>query len=140
MTDLFAELNAAAISATMPRGSVLFQNGDPGSAVYLVRSGRVALVWSDQNDVVPMDLHGPGRILGLPAALNGHYSATAKVVEDSELGVVPSDRVLAMLATNSSLMQAAIRLLGQEVARMRSLISAPLPEKGLHLVDQATTK
>lgn len=77
MTDLFTELNAVAISAPMPKGSVVFQNGDPGSAVYLIRRGRIALVWTDANDVVPMDLHGPGRIVGLPAAFNGEYSATA---------------------------------------------------------------
>lgn len=135
MTNLFAELNAVAICAPLPKGSVIFQSGDPGSAVYLIRSGRVALVWLDKNDVVPMDLHGPGRILGLPAAFNGSYSATAKVVEDSELGFVPSDRVVAMLETNPSLMQAAVMVLGQEVARMRSMVSI-LPERGLRLVDR----
>lgn len=134
MIDLFAGLNAVAISAPMPKGSVIFQNGDPGTAVYLIRSGRIALVWSDANEVVPMDLHGPGRILGLPAAFNGSYSATAKALEDSELGFVPSDRVVAMLENSPSLMQAAVRLLGQEVARMRSMVS-DLPERGLHLVD-----
>jgi CRP/FNR family transcriptional regulator len=134
MTDLFAELNAVAVSAPMPRGSVIFQNGDPGSAIYLVRSGRIALVWSDRNDVVPMDLHGPGRILGLPAAFNGSYSATAKAVMDSELGFVPSDLVVSMLEANPSLMQAAVRLLGQEVARMRSMASS-LPERSLRPVE-----
>ncbi|MGA7523560.1 MAG: cyclic nucleotide-binding domain-containing protein [Acidobacteriaceae bacterium] len=123
-----------AIAASMPKGSVVFQNGDPGSAVYLIRWGRIALVWTDANDVVPMDLHGPGRILGLPAAFNGTYSATAKAVEDSELGFVPSDRVLAMLECNPSLMQAAVRLLGQEVARMRSLAGS-IPESKLRLAE-----
>ncbi|MGA7525125.1 MAG: cyclic nucleotide-binding domain-containing protein [Acidobacteriaceae bacterium] len=135
MADLFAALDVVAVSAQMPRGSVIFQNGDPGSAVYLIRSGRIALVWTDKNDVVPMDLHGPGRILGLPAAFNGNYSATAKALEDSELGIVPSDRVVAMLETSPSLMQAAVRFLGLEVARMRSMVSI-LPEGSLRLVDQ----
>lgn len=121
--DLFAELDAVAISAPMPKGSVIFQNGDPGSAVYLIRSGRIALVWVDSNDVAPMDVNGPGRILGLPAAFNGNYSAMAKALVDSELGFVPSDRVLAMLGCRPSLMQAAVKLLGQEIARMRSMIT-----------------
>jgi CRP/FNR family transcriptional regulator len=133
MTDLFTELNAVAISARMPNGSVVFQNGDPGSAVYLIRWGRIALVWTDANDVIPMDLHGPGHILGLPAAFNGAYSATAKALEDSELGFVPAERVLAMLECNPSLMQAAVRLLGQEIARMRFL-AGNIPESKLRLV------
>jgi CRP/FNR family transcriptional regulator len=135
MTDLFAELDAVAISAPIRKGSVIFQNGDPGSAVYLIRSGRIALVWADPNDVIPMDLHEPGRILGLPAAFNGSYSATAKAVEDSELGFVPSDHVVAMLGSSRSLMEAAVRLLGLEVARMRSMVSN-LPECDLRLVDR----
>ncbi len=87
----------------MPKGSVIFQNGDPGSAVYLVGKEE-SLVWTDANDVTPIDLQGSGRILGLPAAFNGTYSATAKALENSELGFVPSDRVVAMLESNSSLM------------------------------------
>jgi CRP-like cAMP-binding protein len=69
MIDPFAELNGVAISAPMPKGSVIFQNCDPGSTVYLIRSGRIALVWTDANEVVPMDLHGPGRILGTASGL-----------------------------------------------------------------------
>lgn len=134
MTDLFAELNSAAISTPVLKGAVLFQNGDPGIAVYLVRSGRIALVWTDANDVTPLDLHGPGRILGLPAAFNGEYSATAKAIEDSEVGFIPADRVVAMLECDPLLMQAAIRLLGQEVARMRSLAGST-PESRLRLVE-----
>lgn len=44
MTELFAELNAVALAATMPKGSVVFQSGDPCSAVYLVfRADRFAM-------------------------------------------------------------------------------------------------
>jgi len=64
----------------------------------------------------------PGRIIGLPAVFNGEFSATAKAVEDSVLGFIQADEVLRMLECDPSLTQAATKLLGQEVARMRTLI------------------
>jgi CRP-like cAMP-binding protein len=67
--DLFAELNAVAISAPVQNGSLVFRNGDPGSAVYVVRSGRIALIWCHSGQIYPMDTLGPGRIIGLPAVL-----------------------------------------------------------------------
>jgi hypothetical protein len=57
--DLFAELNAVAISAPVQNGSLVFRNGDPGSAVYVVRSGRIALIWCHSGQIYPMDTLGP---------------------------------------------------------------------------------
>ena len=42
MTNLFPELNTVAISAPMTKGSMIFQSGDPRSAIYLVLSGRIS--------------------------------------------------------------------------------------------------
>jgi CRP-like cAMP-binding protein len=132
--DLFAELNAVAISAPVQNGSLVFRNGDPGSAVYVVRSGRIALIWCHSGQIYPMDTLGPGRIIGLPAVFNGEFSATAKAVEDSVLGFIQADEVLRMLECDPSLMQAATKLLGQEVARMRTMIPRLASDGRLPLV------
>ncbi|HEX4037096.1 MAG TPA: Crp/Fnr family transcriptional regulator [Acidobacteriaceae bacterium] len=121
-SDLFRELDAIAISTPVKNGSLLFRHGDPASAVYLVRSGRIAMIWCHSGQVYPMDTPGPGRIIGLPAIFNGDYSATAKAIEDSELGFIGADQVLRMLESDPHLMQAATRLLGQEVRRMRTMV------------------
>lgn len=120
--DFFAELDAVAISTPVHAGSLVFRHGDPGSAAYVVRTGRIALIWCHSGLVYPMDTLGRGRIIGLPAVFNGEYSATAKAVEDSVLGFIRADKVLEMLECDPSLMQAATMLLGQEVARMRTMI------------------
>jgi CRP-like cAMP-binding protein len=134
--DLFRELDAIAIATPVERGSFVFSSGDPARAVYVVRSGKIALIWHESNELIyPMDTLGPGTIIGLPAALNGEYGATARAVEKSELGFVPVDRVMAMLKGNPSYMHATLRLLALEVARMRMLIAnAPDPHNRLHSV------
>jgi CRP-like cAMP-binding protein len=57
--------------------------------------------------------------VGLPAALNGEYSVTAKAVEDSELGYISAERVIAMLESSPRLALAAMKLTVQEAARMQ---------------------
>jgi CRP-like cAMP-binding protein len=133
--DLFRELDAIAIAAPVEKGSFVFSSGDPAHAVYVVRSGKIALIWQESNEMIyPMDTLGPGSVIGLPAALNGEYSATARAVEKSELGFVPVDRVMDMLERNPSHMHATLRLLALEVARMRMLVANAPDHNRLHPV------
>jgi CRP/FNR family cyclic AMP-dependent transcriptional regulator len=122
--DLFAELDALAIPVTVPKGAILFRSGDPASAVYFVRKGTIVLAWAGRDDVHPMDTLGPGSIIGLPAALNGQYSITARTLVESELGYIPVAVFTELLEGNPKLMKSATKLLGQEVARMRSLLTS----------------
>jgi CRP-like cAMP-binding protein len=124
--DLFRVLEAIAIATPVAKGSFVFSSGDPASAVFVVRTGKVALIWADSNEVYPFDTFGPGTILGLPAALNGEYSATARAVEDSELGFIPADRVLEMLERNPTHMHARLPLLRQRTISMTPLDSDPI--------------
>jgi len=124
MTDqLFDGLNRLASSATVPAGAVLFQRDEPSRYVYLVRRGNVALLWPDAEETTPMEILGPGSLIGIPAAINGTFSVTAKAVTDSEVGVISADRLLELLATTPVLCRAAMRMMSQEVARMRSSIA-----------------
>jgi CRP-like cAMP-binding protein len=133
--DLLTELEAIAIATPVEKGSFVFSSGDPARAVYVVRSGKIALIWQESNEMIyPMDTLGRGTIIGLPAALNGEYSATARAVEKSQLGFVPVDRVMDMLERNPSHMHATLRLLALEVARMRDLVANAPDHNRLHLV------
>jgi CRP-like cAMP-binding protein len=136
-TNLFRELDAIAIATPVRGGSFVFSSGDPASAVFVVRTGKVALIWADSNDVYPFDAVGPGAIIGLPAALNGENSATARAVEDSELGFIPADRVLEMLERDPTHMHATLKLLALEVARMRDMIANAPDDNRLHLVEKS---
>jgi CRP-like cAMP-binding protein len=131
--SLFQELDSIAIAAPVQKGSFVFSSGDPTSAVYVVRSGKIALLWAAAQNAYPFDAFGPATVLGLPSALNGFYSATARAVEDSVLGFIPADRVLDMLERNPSLMHATLKLVALEVARMREMIATVFDDGKLHL-------
>jgi CRP-like cAMP-binding protein len=118
--NLIEQLDKFAISTPVLRGALLFRCGEPASAVYIVRSGKIVLVWMAPDHVYPMDTVGPGSIVGLPAALNGEYSVTAKAVEDSDLGYIAAEQVIAMLESSPRLALAAMKLTVQEAARMQT--------------------
>jgi CRP-like cAMP-binding protein len=134
--NLFGALDAIAIATPVAKGSFVFSSGDAASAVYVVRSGKIALIWADSHEAYPTDTFGAGKILGLPAAFNEEYSATARAVEKSELGFVPVDRVMEMLERNPTHMHAALKLLAMEVARMRDMIANAPDDNRLHLVEK----
>jgi len=115
--NLIEQLDKFAISTPVLRGALLFRCGEPASAVYIVRSGKIVLVWMAPDHVYPMDTVGPGSIVGLPAALNGEYSVTAK---DSDLGYIAAEQVIAMLESSPRLALAAMKLTVQEAARMQT--------------------
>jgi CRP-like cAMP-binding protein len=115
---LLKELDARASTACVPKGFVLFRRGETTSAVYVIREGKVALVWAGPDGVHPLDTFGPGSIIGLPAALNGRYSATARAVDDSVLGLIPASRVMEMLDRSPVHTRTVMQLLAFEVVRM----------------------
>src|SRR5579859_5469070 len=120
---LFDELNRVARTVSSPPGAVLFRRDEPSRCVYLVRGGNIALLWPDVEEATPMEVLGPGSIIGFPAALNGNYSATAKTINHAELGVIDVARVVELLESDPALCRMAMKRMGQEVARMRSLIA-----------------
>lgn len=134
--NLFDELNIHAISASVPRGALLFRSGDRASAVYVVRKGKVALVWTNSDGVHPMDTLGPGSIIGLPGALNGEYSIAARAVEDSELGLIPVERLMGLLESDPELLRAVLGRLAKDVANMRAMLGKDPTSTRLHLVDK----
>jgi CRP-like cAMP-binding protein len=130
--NLFGALDAIAIATPVAKGSFVFSSGDAASAVYVIRSGKIALIWADSHEAFLA-----GKILGLPAAFNEEYSATARAVVDSELGFIPASRVMDMLERNPTHMHAALKLLALEVARMRDMIANAPDDNRLHLVEES---
>ena len=120
---IFDELNGRANSASFPAGTFLFRRDQVSPSVYVVRRGKIALLWPDAEETSPMEVLGPGSIIGLPAAINGSYSVAAKAVIDSELGVISAGRVIELLETVPGFCRTAMRMMSQEVARMRSSIA-----------------
>lgn len=69
------------------KGEVLFQKGDPGAAMYIIKQGSIKIVINDhdhEKEITLATLH-PGTFVGELALLdNSPRSATAKAIEPTE--------------------------------------------------------
>jgi len=118
--ELNSELDRIASKIAMPAGTVLFRCGDPVSGVFIIRSGVVSMFLDAQSQVPIARTLGAGEIAGLPAALTGTYSLSARVLEDAEVGFIAADLVSALLERSPHLCLIAARAMSEEIARMRS--------------------
>jgi len=122
LAELETELERLASSISLSAGAVLFRCGDPASGVFLIRKGSVRMTLDAAEGVFQERLVGPGEIVGLPAALTGHYSLSARAAEDAELGYVPAPLVNSLLECSPRLCMLATRVMSAEIARMRSAL------------------
>lgn len=87
MTDFFGLFKNASDAERRPAGSIVFEAGDEGTRMYVVRKGSVAIKVGDET----VETVGVGGVVGEMAIVdNGPRSATAIVLADAEL--VPVDR------------------------------------------------
>jgi CRP-like cAMP-binding protein len=121
--ELVAAVDRNAVFTTVRAGTVLFRRGDPMSAIFIVRSGRLILDWSVSENVVQLDFADPGDIVGLPAALNGEYCHSARAAEDTVLGVVPRSWAIELFKRDARLSLAATRIISRELAKMRPALA-----------------
>lgn len=121
-SELVNELDRAASSVILRKGTALFRRADPLSGVFIVRKGAVTMSVDGENSIYPSRRLGPGEIAGLPATFTGYYSLTALVTEDSELGFVPGPKVAEILELSPRLCLVAMRLMSEEIARARSAL------------------
>jgi CRP-like cAMP-binding protein len=118
--ELSQQLDGIAIMASLPNGAVLFRDGDPVSALYVIRKGSLNLEWFSGRMAFHQSL-GPGQIAGLPAVLNGTYNMMATAVEDCEVGCVPAERFVDLIECDPRVCRMAIEQICRELPRIRVL-------------------
>ena len=103
-----SKLAAIAAESSWASGTVVFREGDPGDALYVVLSGAVRIVKGDI-EIATMTKHA---CFGDMAVLDGApRSAHAIVSEDAMLLRITSEEFFDVLAENPELVQGVIRLL-----------------------------
>lgn len=96
----------------LPRGTLIFEQGQPGTELYLVISGQVSIV-RDGRAIATL---GPGSNFGEMAMLDEpSRSATAVAADDCELMVIPRDAFFALLKGNPML---AVKILWNMLLRL----------------------
>lgn len=113
-----ATLAAAMTRVSYPKGEVLFRTGDPGDALYVVRSGKVELSVRDHSgDRIVLDHCGPGGLFGeLSMFDGGARTANAEAVDTSELLLLDRKDFLDFLREHPD---AALHLLAMVAGRLR---------------------
>src|SRR5438105_5856990 len=101
-----------------PRGTVIFQKGDPGSSLMAVLRGRVRVSSiSSEGKEVTLNVISRGEIFGEIALLDAKpRSADATAIEDTQLLIVERRQFLPFLRQNDDLY---LRLLAMLCDRLR---------------------
>jgi CRP-like cAMP-binding protein len=107
-----------------PKGALVFAEGDPGDALYLVEEGKVRIskVLSGIGEEA-LAIFGPGSVFGEMAVLDGgRRSADAIVQEDARLLVLERERFHALLRDDKDLAYQVLSVIVQTLAgRVREM-------------------
>jgi thioredoxin reductase (NADPH) len=89
---------------SVPRGTVLFCEGDRDCSFFVVLGGKVAVVQETAGEPRVIALHGPGRFLGDLSLLTGQtVLVTAVAATETEVLEVPVERLKELLAADQPL-------------------------------------
>jgi len=104
--------------ASFPAGATIFQAGQPGDALYIVRAGEVEIYFhSNQGDRILLETATAGHFFGEISLLDGGpRTASAVVTKDAELLVVDREDLEAFLKQRP---EAALDLLAATGRRLR---------------------
>jgi CRP-like cAMP-binding protein len=113
------------------RGEVLFHEGDPGDALFVVASGAVKVVIpSEDGDEAILATLRRGDFLGELALLDGApRSASAIALEPTEALALPRDQFHALVASEPAIRDALLASLSGELRRLTTHVAE------LHFLD-----
>jgi CRP-like cAMP-binding protein len=112
----------ASVSLAWPAGSMVFEKGSPGDALYIVLSGEVR-IFDEVNGVeVEITRTGPGDFFGeMSLLLDSEHTKNVQAVEDSELLVLMKDSFWALLEKRPDLAEIVHKRLEERRAETRAL-------------------
>jgi CRP-like cAMP-binding protein len=105
---------------------ILFNQGDPPSGLFILKSGEAALTVESTSGRIVMCLHaGAGSLLGLPGIVgNEPYTMTALARKGSEVRFVTRDDFEELIRTEPSLYPTVLKVLAAEVREARHSLSS----------------
>ncbi|HET8748383.1 MAG TPA: Crp/Fnr family transcriptional regulator [Ramlibacter sp.] len=99
------------------RGMLLIQEGDIGSTLYIVRSGRLRAFAADpKGKEITLGLYGPGEYVGEMSLDGGPRSANVETLEPTACAVITRETLLAYIAEEPSF---ALEMMARLIRRAR---------------------
>jgi diguanylate cyclase len=104
-----------------PTGTLLFAEGDAGSSAYLIDYGKIEIFLVREGRETILATRGPGEIVGEMAIIDSRpRSASARVVEDSDLIVITAEQIAHRIAQTDPILRMC---LGVVIARYRETVA-----------------
>lgn len=101
----------------IPKGTVLFYEGDPGQEMYIIQSGKVRISKRVRTVEKTLVILGKGEFFGEMAILNNRpRSASAAVFEDCKILIIDRETFETMIRNNAEI---AIRIIKKLAARLQ---------------------
>ena len=109
---------SAGTNITYPPGSIVFNQGDPGSCMYVVQSGVIEMLIGDK----VVEVCGPNEAIGFMSVIDeAPRSSTARVREAVELSVIDQRRFRFMV---DEVPNFALYIMGAMARRIRGMSQA----------------
>jgi CRP/FNR family transcriptional regulator len=114
--DELKHFDAIGVQWSVPKGAILFQEGDSSNSVAIICSGRVKLSCSSpEGKTLIVKIAGPGDVLGLGAAIAGTpYEVSAETIEQTVIKNIRKDDFIAFLERHGEASLHAAQSLGEE--------------------------
>jgi signal transduction histidine kinase len=131
-------LNALLTEHYFERGEVICAEGEPGDAMYLIRSGQVIVIKGALDSPTVLGYRGPGEVIGEMALLEGQpRSATNIAVDSARLLKIDRMGFQELVSVNPAIGMTIMSTLSARL-RIADDIRATAIEGGRRLVKQVT--
>jgi CRP/FNR family cyclic AMP-dependent transcriptional regulator len=99
-------------------GEKIVEEGTPASEIYIIVSGRVAIILDAKSDPFELAEFGPGDCIGEASVIGvQNHSATAVVKQDAELFVLSRSMLMSVYEKDKDVFSMLILNLARELAR-----------------------
>lgn len=122
---------------TLPAGEIVFDQGDPGDALYIIDSGRVAVMRTQQGRTTTLAHLGKGETFGEMALLTERTrTASVITVEPVSLWKILREDFERLIEASPGLREAVTRLMEDRDERTEALLKADeWRERAFHSLD-----
>jgi CRP/FNR family cyclic AMP-dependent transcriptional regulator len=114
--EALADFDTIGSSTSLPRGAILFSEGDPGDRVYILCDGKVKLSCSSRDGkTLNLRIALAGDVLGLSAVISGSlFEVTAESLEPVSLKVIAKSEFLPFLNRHGEASMHAAKAMSEE--------------------------
>jgi CRP/FNR family transcriptional regulator, cyclic AMP receptor protein len=114
--DVMADFEAIGFEAAFPKGTLLFQENEPGNNILVLCTGQVKLsCTSKDGKTLILKIAGPGDVLGLSAVISSlRYEVTAETIEPVQIKTVRRADFLTFLEKHGEASLHAAKSLSEE--------------------------